>query len=141
MPYAVKTDISKIWGDEFLNDLIAEDVADIDVAITGAIDDASAEIDGYLSARYALPLSSTPRVLKRPCVDIAVYVLANAHTRLTDTIEDRYNAAIKFLGLIGTGKAGLGVDEPSAQIEGSATATTSGADFTARPRRFGRGRS
>ena len=140
MFYATRTDISTIYGDEFFKDLTPEDVADPDGAIDQALEDASAEIDGYLSARYALPLGNTPKLLRRPCVDIAAYVMANSHTRLTDTIEERYKQAVTFLTKISTGKAGLGADEPSSEVAGSQTGTRSGADFTSNPRRFGRGR-
>ncbi len=141
MAYATRADIANIYSAEFLQDLTHQDVADADVAVDQALDDASDEIDAYLSKRYTLPITPSPRVLRRPCVDIAAYVLANSHTRLTDTMEERYKQAISLLKMIAKGDVGLGLDEPSAQIEGSDVSSASGAEFTARPRRFGRGRS
>lgn len=138
MTYATRQDIISIYGAEFLVDLTPEDVPDADAAVDRALEDASSEIDGYLSARYTLPLGGAPRVLRRPCVDIAAYVLANSHTRLTDTIEKRYEEALVFLGKIAVGKAGLGVDEPSSEIAGSQIGTSSGAAFSAKPRIMGR---
>lgn len=140
MAYATEEDMRRACGDEFVTDVTPTDATGPSLTIDQALDDASAELDAYLSARYELPLSSTPRVLRRPCIDVAAYMLANAHTRLTNTIEDRYEAAIKLMRLIGEGKAGLGRDEPSSKVEGSTTGTASGADFSAQPRRFGRGR-
>ncbi|WP_224825598.1 gp436 family protein [Cognatishimia sp. MH4019] len=138
--YATRDDITAIYGAEFLEDITPADVADPNGAIDEALADASAEIDGYLSARYDLPLGGQPKVLRRPCIDIAAYVLANSHTRLTDNIETRYTQATALLTKISDGRVGLGLAEPSSAVAGSETGTTSGADFTARPRRFGRGR-
>lgn len=141
MAYATRADIVSIYGAEFLEDLTPHDVADADSAMDQALEDASDEIDAYLSARYSVPRTPAPRVLRRPFVDIAAYVLANSHTRLTTTMEDRYKQAIDLLKMIAQGKAGLGQDEPTIEVEGSDTSSTSGADFSARPRLFGRGRS
>lgn len=141
MAYATIEDIRTLHGDRFMEGITPKDVTDPVAAMQEALETASDEIDGHLSARYDLPLTGSPRVLRRPCVDIAVYVIANAHTRLTKTMEDRYEAAVELLKLIAAGKAGLGRDEPRATVEGSTTGTASGADFSAKPRRFGRGRS
>lgn len=141
MAYATRADIANIYSAEFLLDLTHQDVVDADGAVDQALEDASDEIDAYLSARYTVPIVPSPRVLRRPCVDIAAYVLANSHTRLTDTMEERYKQAIGLLKMIAKGDAGLGRDEPSAEIEGSTVSSPSGSDFSARPRRFGRGRS
>lgn len=136
MPYANLATISRLYGDDFLTDITSEDAAQAD-AVTDALDQASAEIDGYLSVRYSLPRPTPPRVLERPCVDIAVYILANSHTRLTTTIEDRYKQAVRFLELLSSGKAGLGADEPVIDA-GAGAGSSSGADFSANPRRWGR---
>lgn len=136
MPYATLATISRLYGDDFLTDITSEDAAQSE-AVTDALDQASAEIDGYLSVRYSLPRPTPPRVLERPCVDIAVYILANSHTRLTTTIEDRYKQAVRFLELLSSGKAGLGADEPVIDA-GAGEGGSSGADFSANPRRWGR---
>jgi phage gp36-like protein len=139
--YATRNNISTIYGPEFLSDITPVDVPDPEGAVDQALADASAEIDGYLSKKYELPLAGQPKVLRRPCIDIAVYVLANSHTRLTNTIETRYEQATALLTKISKGIVGLGADEPSSVVAGSENGTASGADFTSRPRRFGRGRS
>lgn len=139
--YASKLDILEIYGEEFLKDILPEDVSndsDANIAIEKSIVNASAEIDGYLSARYELPLSSSPAVLKRPCIDITAYVLANRQSRLTDTIETRYEQAIDFLKMIAKGQAGLGKDEP--RISTGTGSSVSGSAFSAQKRNFGRGR-
>lgn len=141
MAYATRADIQRIYGAEFLADVTPADVVDPDGAVDAALLSASAEIDGYLSKQYSLPLAGASIVLQRPCIDIATYVLANSHTRLTDNIENRYKQATDLLTKISKGQIGLGVDEPSAVVEGSEHGSSSGADFTAKRRRFGRGRS
>lgn len=140
MTYATRADIIAIYGDDFLTNLTPPDLPDADAAVDQALADAGAEIDGYLSARYALPLGRSPLGLRRPCIDIAAYVLANSHTRLTTTIEDRYKHATDYLTKIAKGVIGLGLAEPVVDAGGGAASGTSGAAFSARPRRFGRGR-
>ncbi|MDO5631133.1 MAG: DUF1320 domain-containing protein [Paracoccus sp. (in: a-proteobacteria)] len=136
MIYATRATIITVYGQDFLTDLTPVDVTDPEATVDQALAQASAEIDGWLSARYQIPLARQPRALERPCIDIAAYILANSHTRLTVTIEDRYKHAIALLKDIGAGRAGLGDAEPSAAIDAGGTA--SGADFVANPRRFRR---
>jgi phage gp36-like protein len=91
---------------------------------TGAIDatvleralaDATAEIDGYLAARYQLPLTSTPTVLVRVCSDIARYHLHDDH--IPESVAVRYKAAVDLLRQVSMGRVSLGVsdtgDEPT----------------------------
>tara|TARA_B100000029_G_scaffold326008_1_gene318475 strand:+ start:592 stop:1014 length:423 start_codon:yes stop_codon:yes gene_type:complete len=91
---------------------------------TGAIDatvldralaDATAEIDGYLAARYQLPLTSTPTVLVRVCSDIARYHLHDDH--IPEPVETRYKASVDLLRQVSMGRVSLGVsdtgDEPT----------------------------
>lgn len=138
MPYASEADIVALYGETTLLDTLADPEADRATAVPKAITSASAEIDGYLSVRYRLPLPSSPAVLIRPASDITLYVLASSHTRLTDELRQRYEDAIAFLKLLATGKAGLGADEP--RIENGTGGQTSGAAFFAKPARFGRGK-
>lgn len=141
MAYATRDDIANIYSTEFLEGLTHRDVEDADLAVDQALEDASDEIDAHLSSRYSVPRVPGPRVLRRPCVDIAVYVLANSHTRLTTTMEDRYKQAVDLIKRIADGKAGLGRDEPSTDVEGSDVSSPTGASFTAKPRLYGRNRS
>jgi phage gp36-like protein len=135
MAYATRADIEEIWGGEFVADILPEGV-DADAAIASALAMASNEIDTYLSARYSLPLAGNPRVLVSPAADIAIYKLANRHTALTTTIEDRYKFAIALLERIADGKAGLGADEPG--VASDPGASSGGAYFDANRRMFSR---
>ncbi len=135
--YATKSDIINLYGQDHLDDLLPDDVVDADATINSALTSASAEIDAYLSARYALPLTSNPYVLQRPAIDIASYILAARVSRLTETIEERYKDAIKLAKDMGKGVAGLGIDEP--KVDTGSSSSQSGSDFSANPRKFGRG--
>lgn len=74
-----------------------------------AITDASAEIDSYLGTRYSVPLTTTPDAVKSACADIARYRLADE--RPLEEVSKRYDAAIRFLRDVATGRASLGIQE------------------------------
>lgn len=71
-----------------------------------ALERASAEIDSYLSRRYALPLAPVPPVLKVLACDIAFYRLWQ--TPAGDVI-DRYDKAVTWLKGVADGTIGLGL--------------------------------
>ena len=131
MTYATKADIESLWGADFLGDLLPEDV-DGDAAVETALQFAASEIDAHLSARYELPLAMPPAILVAPASNIAVYVLANRHSSLTTTIEERYEQSVELLKRIAEGKAGLGAAEPAISVDGASS--DSGAAFFADPR-------
>lgn len=90
-------------GDPVLNMLT------IDLAIANA----GSEIEGYISARYPVPLSSVPPIIRKLAVDIAVY---NLFSRKWSVEEDnnlarRYKNAVALLQRIAEGKVLLGVSE------------------------------
>lgn len=137
MIYATRQQLEEVWGPDFVSDLLPEDV-DVQAAVDGALERASAEIDSHLSARYPLPLASAPAALVTPCASIAVYMLAIRHTALTTTIEERYKQAIELMKRIADGKAGLGEAEP--RVSADTDASTGGAFFSSGPRLFSRER-
>ncbi len=118
MPYASQQDIQDRIGLDLLTVIADRDrdqVLDA-AAIARALDDATSEIDGYLSERYALPLPTAPSWAVRVAVNLAVYRLALTADALTTEIKDRYEMEVEFLQRVGTGKAGLGlpkVNEPT----------------------------
>ncbi len=99
-----------------------------------ALADASAEIDTYLAAKYDLPLSSTPEVLTRLAVDIAVYRLASEAGPATEERRQRYDDAVALLRRLASGEASLGLPSPGEPSR----AYTSAGSVTGRPRRFSR---
>lgn len=112
MPYATKTNIIDRHGQDMLDNLAFRDGVEPDSVIAQALDDASAEIDSHLGARYTLPLKSVPGILVIFCVDIAIYNMATG-TLLSEDIKDRYKRATKALELIASGKARIGAETTS----------------------------
>lgn len=119
MSYATLADIVAIYGDQvlYVADRDGDGVAET-AAVDRALDAASAEIDSNLSARYALPLDAVPPILREICVDLAVYRLASSRDVLTADIRQRREDAVKHLGRIGEGKAGLGLASPDDDEDG-----------------------
>lgn len=116
MTYATQTDITERYGEDILYvaDRDGDGQADAD-AVTRALGDAAAEIDSFIGVRYPLPLSETPPILRRLCVDIAIYRLALSHDVLSDEMRARYQGAIDHLKRIGDGKASLNLPGPAGE--------------------------
>jgi phage gp36-like protein len=92
-----------------------------EAAVQRALEDAGAEIDGYLAGRYTLPLASVPRVLVNVGCDIARYRLYKDIA--TDLVRKRYEDAVKLLEKVASGKVTLGLDvakQPVAEAGGPA---------------------
>jgi phage gp36-like protein len=124
--YAAPQDLLNRYPNRDLVQLTNEDPAAqvVDTAVLQqALDDASAEIDGYLGARFALPLSDPPTVLNRLTADIAVYRL-QALRPLHDLADARrrYDDAVAMLGRVAAGELTLGIasDQRETQIADSA---------------------
>lgn len=112
MAYATKDNMVSRFG---LHEVIAisdrENSGDIDEAVLGAaLVEATAEIEGYLAGRYALPLASVPPLVAGLCCDIARYRLSGASVLETDATRNRYRDAVRLLEQISAGKVGLGLD-------------------------------
>jgi phage gp36-like protein len=121
--YATKDDIIDRYGPEILNiaaDRDRDQVEDTDT-VQASLDDATGEINAWISARYDLPISPVPDVLKSCCVDIAVYKLHITHDILTDERRRRYEDCIELLKAIAAGKASLGLDDPPTSVGGGVT--------------------
>ena len=111
MSYCTLQELTDRYGERTLIDLSDRDDAPtgvIDDALIGsAIDDAGAEIDGYLRGRYALPLAATPPVLRDLCLRVAIY---KAHTHVvTDKIRRDYEDAMRSLRMIADGSIRLDI--------------------------------
>lgn len=106
MPYATVTDLQDRLGEARLVQLT--DIGDPPLGLVNtavaqkALDDADAEIDGYLVGRYALPLADpVPAVLR-------VHALTLAHFRLLgpqvdEATRDETKAARDYLMKVATG--------------------------------------
>lgn len=115
MPYATVDDAKKLYGEDYVlvaSDRDADGTEDAD-PVARAFEDASSEIDSYLSQRYDVPVSPTPAILRRICVDIAVYQIGPEAGTLTEEKRKRYEDAVRWLRDVSAGKAGLGLDNPA----------------------------
>lgn len=103
-----------IIGDEYIEDAEKRNEK-LDQLCTEAIQDACAEIDGYLGKRYRVPFSTAPAVVKKYAKDIAIYNLFSRQgieeNDREKTILNRYNAATKFLRDIALGIGSIGIED------------------------------
>ncbi|EOV0971303.1 gp436 family protein [Edwardsiella piscicida] len=118
MNYATVADMRARYRDDLLNSLLRRvGTAELDTEkLDRALTDASALIEGYLSARYALPLSAIPRLLTQHCCAIAFYYLNDE--RATEQTTQRYKDALRWLNEVKNGDLQLGVDEDNLAPEG-----------------------
>lgn len=99
---------------------------DTDAAVTAtvtsaALEEASGRVDSYCRSRYATPLQASDDV-KSLTLDIAQYLLFSRRrtTKITETVQERFNQAIAFLKDIAAARASL--DQPSGDTPQSSTA-------------------
>lgn len=114
MSYAVLTDMEQRFGTAELiqqTDLTGGGVIDA-ATVSRAIDDATALIDGYLAARYSLPLSVTPPLLVTLCCDLARYALYV--DAAPEIVEKRRDQAVATLRDIAAGRVQLDVGQADA---------------------------
>lgn len=121
--YCVPEDMLNVFKLDMLNTIIGEDyIEDIEerkqrflTIAEEAIQDADAEIDGYLSKRYSVPFEPVPKVITKFSKDIAAYNLASRQgideSERDKTYLTRYNSAISFLSKVATGVIEIGMDE------------------------------
>lgn len=121
MPYCTQADLIERFGE---NELLAiardESGTAIDTAVVErACDDASGEIDGYVSAAgYPVPLSPVPRIVIANACDIARYRLYDEQPN--PVVEKRYDDAVKSLKSVSRGEVKLGISTgPSSSSAGS----------------------
>jgi len=113
MAYCLLEDIREVISDKELIQLTDDALtgAIVESRVAQGIASADAEIDSYCAARYTVPFSPVPAVIKKCSVDIAVY---NLHARRTKTIPEarqvRYDNAVRILRDIAEGKASIDVD-------------------------------
>jgi len=109
MPYATLADLITRYGEEEiaqLTDRVGAGMPDAATALR-ALADADAEIDGYLAARYRLPLPTVPPLLSRIACDIARYRLWE--DRASEEVRTRYEDARRLLESLAKGVVTLGL--------------------------------
>lgn len=104
--------ITRFGADEVKGnaDRDGDGIVDADV-VAAAIAAASSIIDGYIGARYALPLVSVPATLKSICEDLARHALTTVEPM--KIVIDNRDAAIARLKDISRGIAVLDVPSPA----------------------------
>lgn len=117
MSYATVADLTGRYGEDEilqLTDFADNDAVDDDVA-QKALDDATAEINTYLSARYVTPLETTPIVVTGLCCDIARYRM-HGH-RASEDIRIRYEDARSLLRDIARGLAAIDSQQKAGKVD------------------------
>lgn len=107
------------------------DVATLQIdgaVVAKACNDTQALIDGYLAARYALPLAEVPPLVSALAEDIAIWRLSIFET--DPKLKADYEAAMRSLRDISTGTIRL----PGAAGVETPTVSESGAQYTDRER-------
>lgn len=124
MGYCVQSDLSERFGDKELKELTDEvSGAAISAAeITSACDEASSAIDVYLGARYPVPLSSPPSIVKKWACDIARLNLWGNRAGPESSIRLDAEAAFAILKDISRGLAKLPGQDPETEAPTSAIA-------------------
>lgn len=96
-------DLVQLTQDDAASGDVDQDVLD------GVVAAAEDEIDGYLGARYGLPLATTPPMVRTLACRITAYRL---HLRRPQSVSEErssdYGRAIKLLEKIATGEITLG---------------------------------
>lgn len=118
MTYATQQDLIDAFGE---SELIAQ--TDIDpvqtsaivaARVTRAIAAAEGEVEGYLAARYQVPLATTPANVRQAVCDIARYRLYRDNA--PELVVENYKAAVRLCRDISAGTVKLPLptgDEPA----------------------------
>lgn len=130
MPYATVTDLQDRLGEPRLiqlTDLGDPPIGLVDQAVAQkALDDADAEIDGYLVGRYTVPMSPFPAVLRVHAVTIAHYRLLSS--AVDDATKDDYKATRAYLMSVAKGDVMLTPPDQAVVPTGAGTVLFSAGD-------------
>lgn len=100
------------------------------VRVNVALDDANAEVEGYLAPRYPTGLDPVPVLITRLTCDIARYRLYD--DAAPEAVRERYQDAVRLLTSISAGRVSFG------QPEAAPTHSQVALCERARPSLFGR---
>lgn len=136
MTYATQQDLIDRFGElELVQRTDRENIPPTtidDVVVAKALADADAEINGYIAARYALPLTLVPASLVKRASDMARYFLHGEAA--SEAIRTAYEDAVKWLTNVSKGVVQLGLT-----AAGDATSSaTGGPQISAQPPTFNR---
>jgi phage gp36-like protein len=114
MAYITQSDIEEQLAESELIQLTDDAGAgQVDtVVVARAIADADDEINSYLQERYTVPLSTTPGLVRKLSVDLAIYNLFSRRDLEVPVRTQRYENAVRLLRALARGEASLGVEAP-----------------------------
>lgn len=133
MAYCTRGDLVQRFGEREIADLLDRntDGQDDQQALSSRVQDADALIDGYLGAKYAVPIiGSIPQAIKLIACDIVRYLLWD--DRAPDEVRKRYEDAVNRLKDYARGIMVL------PDLEPAPTNTSGGVDYYAEERVFTR---
>jgi phage gp36-like protein len=134
MPYCTQSDLETLIPATELAELTSESGNNPDSAIIAEIiDRVSAEIDSYVSVRYAAPFLEVPDIIKGLTVDMVLFHLYSRRSAVPEIRRKKYEDAREFLHNIALGKSkilGLDGTEISMKSSRSAEITCSGRIFS-----------
>ena len=111
MPYLTRANLEARFGATLISDLET-----CGAVVADAIADASAEVDTYLAARYALPLSSVPDAIARIAAQIARYNLWRRDVAADHPAYVAYKDALRDLAKIADGTMPLGLTPAGTEL-------------------------
>lgn len=127
MPYSTQSDIEQQLPRDLLTQLTDDDgdgIVDGGI-VPAAIQKADDEINAYAATRYSVPFTPVPALIKALSVDLAIWNLYARRRMESETVNKRYDRAVKLLRDIADGKASLGESPGPAESEaGLPEATT-----------------
>ena len=132
MPYATVSEYVALYGERetilFTNTENTDPAASYDpIKVEEALSDATDEVDGYISKRYATPLVSPPTIARGWVKAIARLKLAEGTGRVPDAVKEAADRATRQLEQLAANKLNLPIPEgsaPAAPVETGAAMTS-----------------
>ena len=123
--YVSQSDLTTRLGADLLVNLTNEDPDAVAVdtsAMNEAIDDAEAEVNGYVGAQYALPFTAPfPRLVVSIARRVTIFHLYQLQPGMVpESVEADYTRAIEQLEKIAAGKISLGLKTDGTDATASA---------------------
>ena len=115
MPYVTLAEFALAFGEQESDELVADGPT-----FVAAETKASALVDGYVAAKYSLPLANVPAIVKGWTLDIARFFLWE--DRAPEEVRSRYDLAVEQLRDLARGVMKLPPDVNAPQASGFATA-------------------
>lgn len=125
MPYCTTEDIQSAVEEQKLAQWTDDEAGtEVDAdRVAEAIEDADGLIDSYCSARYKVPFSAVPKVIRRASIAIAVKYLASRRSfTLGEDQQKAYDETIAWLRDVSRGLANItDAKEPTASEQAQGT--------------------